>query len=260
MIQVPYGPPPRIRPTTTSTSSPRGASGRASAAAAIAFAVTGEEEEPARRYQVSFENVSGPQTASARANLESDDEGTEIHLWVRGLPAENAVYEVLCDAEEWTATAGTFRTDARGRGYVVLTTALRGDVACVVTVRTLHHYDEIGLLDESELALWEEVAEGLVDNFDPETNLFEQHRGYFDLEYIDLQDLEPRTKSVDAILGWSRLTQSQIIKQADVIMLLFLLGDEYPREVHVVPSLPLTPVGKVDRKKLRERLREEATA
>ena len=35
---------------------------------------------------------------------------------------------------------------------------------------------------------------------------------------------------------------------------------KYPREVHVVPSLPLTPVGKVDRKKLRERLREEATA
>ena len=29
-------------------------------------------------------------------------------------------------------------------------------------------------------------------------------------------------------------------------------GYKYPREVHVVPSLPLTPVGKVDRKKLRE--------
>jgi trehalose/maltose hydrolase-like predicted phosphorylase len=86
--------------------------------------------------------------------------------------------------------------------------------------------------EEAELAVWKEVAEGLVDNFDPETNLFEQHRGYFDLEHIDLQDLEPRTKSVDAILGWSRLTQSQIIKQADVVMLLFLLGDAFPREVH----------------------------
>jgi trehalose/maltose hydrolase-like predicted phosphorylase len=86
--------------------------------------------------------------------------------------------------------------------------------------------------DESELATWEEVAEGLVENFDPETNLFEQHSGYFELEDIDLRDLEPRTKSVDAILGWSRLTRSQIIKQADVIMLLFLLGDDYAREVH----------------------------
>ncbi|MCA1716810.1 MAG: glycoside hydrolase family 65 [Actinobacteria bacterium] len=87
-------------------------------------------------------------------------------------------------------------------------------------------------LEEAELATWDEVAEGLVDNFDPETNIFEQHSGYFDLEDIDLRDFEPRTKSMDVLLGWSRLTRSQIIKQADVMMLLFLLGDEYPREVH----------------------------
>jgi trehalose/maltose hydrolase-like predicted phosphorylase len=86
--------------------------------------------------------------------------------------------------------------------------------------------------EEDEPARWKEVAEGLVDNFDPETNLFEQHRGYFELEDIELQDFEPRTKSMDVLIGWSRLTQSQIIKQADVVMLLFLLGDEFPREVH----------------------------
>lgn len=115
--------------------------------------------------------------------------------------------------------------------------ALRRGLETVEWLRK-HHPDRwrelagrIGL-DESELALWEEVAVGLVDNFDPETNLFEQHSGYFELEDIDLRDFEPRTKSLDAILGWSRLTRSQIIKQADVIMLLFLLGDKYPREVH----------------------------
>jgi long-chain acyl-CoA synthetase len=37
-------------------------------------------------------------------------------------------------------------------------------------------------------------------------------------------------------------------------------GYKYPREVHVVPSLPLTPVGKVDRKVLRARVLEEAPA
>jgi anti-sigma factor RsiW len=119
-----------------------GAVGAAAAAAVIAVAVIGEEEEPARSYQVSFQNVSGPQTARAAANLESDDEGTEIHLWVRGLPAENAVYEVLCDAEEWTATAGTFRTDADGRAYVVLTTALRkGEYNAIRIVRRGHRKD-----------------------------------------------------------------------------------------------------------------------
>jgi trehalose/maltose hydrolase-like predicted phosphorylase len=91
--------------------------------------------------------------------------------------------------------------------------------------------ERIGL-EEAELAAWEEVAGGLVDNFDPESKLFEQHSGYFDLEDIDLRDFEPSTKPMDVLLGWSRLTRSQLIKQADVIMLLSVLGDEYPREVH----------------------------
>lgn len=37
-------------------------------------------------------------------------------------------------------------------------------------------------------------------------------------------------------------------------------GYKYPREVHVVPSLPLTPVGKIDRKALRARVLEGVTA
>jgi anti-sigma factor RsiW len=118
-----------------------GAVGAAAAAAAIAVAVVGEEEQR-RGYDVSFQNVSGPQTASAQANLESRDEGTELHLWVSGLPREEAVYEVLCDAESWTATAGTFRTDAEGRAYVKLTTALRqGEYDAIRIVRRDHRAD-----------------------------------------------------------------------------------------------------------------------
>jgi hypothetical protein len=101
-----------------------GAVGLAAAAAAFIGLQTGAEEEPAGGYEVTFENLSGPAAANAHANLESDEEGTEVHLWVSGLPPEEAVYEVLCDGE-WTATAGTFRTDVEGRAYVVLTTALR---------------------------------------------------------------------------------------------------------------------------------------
>ena len=115
----------------------------AAAAAAIAgIGLGGGEEEPARRYEVSFRNVSGPDAARAAANLESDEEGTEVHLWVSGLPAREAVYEVLCDAEEWTATAGTFRTDATGKAYVVLTTALRkGEYNAIRIVRRGHRKD-----------------------------------------------------------------------------------------------------------------------
>jgi hypothetical protein len=119
-----------------------GAVGLAAVAAALVGLQLGAEEEPAPTYEVTFQNVSGPATASAHANLESDDEGTEVHLSVSGLPAEEAVYEVLCDAEEWTATAGTFRTDGQGRAYVVLTTALRkGEYNAIRIVRRGHRAD-----------------------------------------------------------------------------------------------------------------------
>jgi trehalose/maltose hydrolase-like predicted phosphorylase len=95
-----------------------------------------------------------------------------------------------------------------------------------------HELAEQTAFEDGEPAAWSEVADGLVDNFDPATGLFEQHRGYYDLEYIDLQGYEPRNKTMDVLLGWQRLTKTQIIKQADVLMLLVLLGDRYPREIH----------------------------
>lgn len=108
----------------------------------------------------------------------------------------------------------------------------------VVAWFTQHHADrwrelatKIGF-DERELHEWRRVADGLVDNFDPHTKLFEQHHGYFQLEDVDLKQYEPRNKTMDVLLGWSKLQKTQIIKQADVVMLLFLLGDRYPREVH----------------------------
>jgi hypothetical protein len=115
------------------------------AAAALAIVFVGGDDQPTGRYDVSFRNVGAPQEARAggRADIESGEEGTTVHLWVRGLPRdENAVYEVLCDAEEWTATAGTFRTDADGRAYVVLTTALRrGEYNAIRIVRRGHRAD-----------------------------------------------------------------------------------------------------------------------
>jgi hypothetical protein len=66
-----------------------------------------------------------------------------VHLWVKGLPRDkDAVYEVLCDAEAWTASAGTFRTDADGHAYVVLTTALRrNEYNAIRIVRRSHAAD-----------------------------------------------------------------------------------------------------------------------
>lgn len=90
--------------------------------------------------------------------------------------------------------------------------------------------EKIGIAEE-EIHVWSTVAEKLVDNLDTSTGLFEQHRGYFDLAPADLRRYEPRKQTMDVILGWQRLIRTQIIKQADVVMLLVLLGRDYPRRV-----------------------------
>jgi Putative zinc-finger len=98
--------------------------GAALGAAITALAIGGDDSgTPARQYELQLTGTTG---ASAFAQLEPDRNGTELHLSVKGLPpGADAVYEVRCERGGWSASAGTFRADARGRAYVVLTTAAR---------------------------------------------------------------------------------------------------------------------------------------
>ncbi|MEA2441432.1 MAG: hypothetical protein QOH76_2856 [Thermoleophilaceae bacterium] len=62
----------------------------------------------------------------ARISLYRVRGGTGVHLWASGLPAgPGRVYEMLCEKRGWSASAGTFRADAKGRVEARLTTAAR---------------------------------------------------------------------------------------------------------------------------------------
>jgi len=78
--------------------------------------------------------------AWGRAAVEPKSGGTIVHLVVRGLPGDGrAVYEVRCEGGNWSASAGSFRTDARGRAYAVFTTAARkGEYDRIRVVRRMH--------------------------------------------------------------------------------------------------------------------------
>jgi hypothetical protein len=119
--------------------------GRALVAGALAGAVLGAgvtavvlSDDDAGPAPASYSLVlSGAGGASARAQLEPGRGGTEMHLWVEGLPpGGDTVYEVHCERPGWSASAGTFRADARGRAYVVLSTAARlGEYESIRVVR-----------------------------------------------------------------------------------------------------------------------------
>ena len=81
-------------------------------------------------------------------------------------------------------------------------------------------------LDDAELRQWQEAADTLFIGFTPESGLFEQFAGFFDLEPVDLSRYADRTVPLDVILGRERTQRSQVVKQADIVALLALLPEE----------------------------------
>jgi kojibiose phosphorylase len=86
-------------------------------------------------------------------------------------------------------------------------------------------------LTDAELNDWRLVADDMVDGFDPKTKLYEQFAGFFKLDDIDPERLRPRPMPADLILGREVVQRSKVVKQADVVMLVYLLADEIPRDV-----------------------------
>ncbi len=96
-----------------------------------------------------------------------------------------------------------------------------------------HHPEEWRLLRQ-KIALraeepggWSAVADRMYGNGHGERGPLEQFAGYFGLEDIDVSRYEPLTASLDTILGRERTAGSQVVKQADVVMALYLLEDSY---------------------------------
>lgn len=81
--------------------------------------------------------------------------------------------------------------------------------------------------DGHEAAGWRDLADALVDGFDEQTGVYEQFRGFFGLEPLRIADVAPhRPVAADVLLGTERTRGAQVVKQADVLMLHYLLDDE----------------------------------
>jgi trehalose/maltose hydrolase-like predicted phosphorylase len=95
-----------------------------------------------------------------------------------------------------------------------------------------HHLIIKGLdLNKSLLSHWEKVRDNLVILQDPDTGLYEQFEGFFNLKEVDWPNFSNRTKSMQELLGIEGANVHQVLKQADVIMLLCLLRHNYNEDV-----------------------------
>ncbi|HKP90890.1 MAG TPA: anti-sigma factor, partial [Thermoleophilaceae bacterium] len=93
----------------------------------VSALLNGAEEEGSHAYGARLHGLAAAPAARAYAKLTTRDEGTEVHLYVRGVPpAPGISYELWCIGADGTrVSAGTFRVGASGRAYVRMTTAAR---------------------------------------------------------------------------------------------------------------------------------------
>ena len=82
------------------------------------------------------------------------------------------------------------------------------------------------LANAAERRSWLGLADRIVDGFDRASGLYEQFRGYFDLEPVKIAELARRPLSGEVFFGRDRVAGTQCVKQPDVLMLYHLIPDE----------------------------------
>ena len=82
-----------------------------------------------------------------------------------------------------------------------------------------------------EIRRWPELAQEHAPQSGSGNRAHRAVPGYFGLEEIDLDAYPGRTVPMDVLLGRERIQRSQVLKQADVVLLLYLLWDRFPPPV-----------------------------
>ena len=77
---------------------------------------------------------------------------------------------------------------------------------------------------------WQDVIDNTLFLYNQETGLIEQFENFFDLEEVSLEFINQADKSLQIIFGVEGANERQVLKQADVIMLLCLFRDQFDQK------------------------------
>jgi maltose phosphorylase len=79
----------------------------------------------------------------------------------------------------------------------------------------------------AELEKWKHMAENMIIPRDPETGVYEQHEGFFDLPHIDLHSIPVEDFPLYHNWSYDRIYRNDMIKQPDVLMFMFLYNQSF---------------------------------
>jgi len=85
-------------------------------------------------------------------------------------------------------------------------------------------------LQDSELKHFAEVANNMT-MLQGENGVFEQHDGFYNLPHIDLKSIKKSELPLYDFWSYDRIYRTDMIKQPDVLMFLFMFAQDFSREV-----------------------------
>jgi maltose phosphorylase len=79
----------------------------------------------------------------------------------------------------------------------------------------------------SELAEWRKMADEMIIPYDPESKLYEQHEGFFNLPHIDVDAIPVEDFPLYHHWSYDRIYRNDMVKQPDVLMFMFLYNQSF---------------------------------
>lgn len=82
----------------------------------------------------------------------------------------------------------------------------------------------------NELSDWKGKADKIYIGMDKTSGFIHQYEGFTDKREVDLLKYKGKVGAITQDYNWEEITQMQVLKQSDIIMLLYLLGDDFSQE------------------------------
>jgi maltose phosphorylase len=76
---------------------------------------------------------------------------------------------------------------------------------------------------------WRSMADKMILPYDPQTGLYEQHEGFFNLPHIDIDAIPVEDFPLYHHWSYDRIYRNDMIKQPDVLMFMFLYNQSFTR-------------------------------
>jgi maltose phosphorylase len=82
-------------------------------------------------------------------------------------------------------------------------------------------------LTPDEISAWQSMAENMILPRDPQTGIYEQHEGFFDLPHIDVDQIPVEDFPLYHNWSYDRIYRNDMIKQPDVLMFMLLYNQSF---------------------------------